>query len=135
MGSIIYQALVRELGERLRPTAQLLVQKIMDGTAGNVPTWGYEILACTPDESINTLVPHLADDNIVMRERAIVALGYMGPAAAPARERVTAALAVGATGPQTQNSAFGSPMHASPVQSERERRLMEWCLREISRAP
>ena len=122
IGSIIYQALVRELGERLRPTAQLLVQKIMDGTAGNVPTWGYEILACTPDESINTLVPHRADDNIVMRERAIVALGYMGPAAAPARERVMAALAVGAT-------------HASPVRSEREKRLMEWCLREISRAP
>jgi HEAT repeat protein len=114
IGSIIYQALVRELGERLRPTAQLLVQKIMDGTAGNVPTWGYEILACVPDETMNALVPHLADDNIVMRERATVALGYMGPAAAPARERVTAAL--------------------TKVSSEREKRLVEWCLREISRA-
>jgi HEAT repeat protein len=115
IGSIIYQALVRELGERLRPTARLLAQKIMDGTAGNVPTWGYEILACAPNETMNALVPHLADDNIVMRERATVALGYMGPAAAPARERITAALA--------------------KVSSEREKRLMEWCLREISRTP
>jgi HEAT repeat protein len=113
IGAIIYQALVRELGERLAPTARLLVQKIMDGTAGNVPTWGYEILACTPNETINSLVPHLADDNIVMRERAAVALGYMGPAAASARERVTAALA--------------------KVSSEREKRLLEWCRREIGR--
>jgi hypothetical protein len=113
IGSIIYQACVRELGERLRPTARLLVQKIMDGTAGNVPTWGYEILTCVPDETVNTLVPHLADDNIVMRERATVALGYMGPAASGARGRVVAAL--------------------SKAPSEREKHLLEWCLREIDR--
>ena len=113
IGSIIYQALVRELGERLRPTARVLVQKIMDGTAGNVPTWGYEILACAPDETINSLVPHLADDNIVMRERATVALGYMGPAASGAKERVAAAL--------------------GKAPSEHEKHLLEWCLREIDR--
>jgi len=113
VGSIVYQACVRELGERLRPTARLLVQKIMDGTAGDVPAWGYEILACTPDETMNSLVSHLVDDNIVMRERATVALGYMGPAASPARDRVMAAMA--------------------KVSSEREKRLMEWCLREMGR--
>jgi hypothetical protein len=86
--------LVRELGQRLRLTARLLVQKIMDGTAGNVLAWGYEILTCAPEETMNSLVPHLADDNIVMRERATVALGYMGPAASPARDRVAAALTV-----------------------------------------
>ncbi len=89
--------------------------RVGDGTAGNGPTWGYEILACTPDESINALVPHLADDNIVVRERATVALGYRGPAAAPARERVTAALA--------------------KVSSEREKRLMEWCLISFTSRP
>ncbi len=68
-------------------------------------------MACTPDEAINALVPRLADDNIVMRERATVALGYVGPAAAPARERLTAAPAVGAN-------------NHSPVPSEREKRLM-----------
>jgi hypothetical protein len=111
--SIVYQACVRELRERLRPTARLLVQKILDGTAGNVPAWGYEILTCAPDETVNSLVPHLADDNIVMRERATVALGYMGSAASPARNHVKAALA--------------------RVSSEREKRLLEWCLREIGR--
>jgi hypothetical protein len=113
IGGIIYQALVRELGERLRPTALVLVQKIMDGTAGNVPSWGYEILACTPDETIRSLAPHLADDNIVMRERATVALGYMGPAAAGARVQVAAAL--------------------GQASSQREKHLLEWCLREIER--
>jgi hypothetical protein len=111
--SIVYQATVRELGTRLRPTARLLVQKIVDGTAGNVPTWGYEILTCAPQDVIDSLVPHLADDNIVMRERVAVALGYMGPAASPAKDRVAAAVA--------------------KAPSEREKHLMEWCLREVSR--
>lgn len=114
IASIIYQACVRELGERLQPTAQLLAKKILDGTAGNVPAWGYDILACAPQESLNSLVPHLADDNIAMRERAAVALGYMGSAAASAKDRVAVALA--------------------KVSSEREKRLLEWCLREIGRA-
>ena len=113
--------------EEAHPAVDFMIRALpsaseVDGTAGNVPTWGYEILACTPDESINTLVPHLADDNIVMRERATVALGYIRPVASSARERVTAALA--------------------KVSSEREKRLMargaaalgEWCLREISRS-
>ena len=107
-----FETLVREMGQRLRPAARLLVQKIMDGTAGDVPDWGYQILACVPDESINRLVPYLADANMVMRERATVALGYMGPAAAPAKDRVAAAVA--------------------KASSEREGRLIQWCLREIS---
>jgi hypothetical protein len=78
----------------------------LDGAGGSHRAWQLQqILACTPDETINALVPHRADDNIVRRERATAALGYMGPAAAPAQ-----------------------------VSSEREKRLMEWCLREIRRA-
>jgi len=49
----------------------------------------------------------------VMRERAAVALGYLGPAASGAKEQVVAAL--------------------SKASSEREKRLLEWCLREIDR--
>jgi hypothetical protein len=108
-------AMVDELGERLRPAAKLLAQKIMDGTAGNVPDWGYQILAQVPDESIKILVPYIADANMVMRERAMVALGFMGPAASPAKDQVTAAV--------------------EKASSEREGRLMKWCLREISRQP
>jgi HEAT repeat protein len=111
INSIMWHALIHEMGERLRPTAHVLAQKIMDGTAGNIPAWGYEILAGAPDEAINLLAPRLADDNISMRERATVALGYMGPAASGARDRVAAAL--------------------GKASSEHEKHLLEWCLREI----
>ena len=109
----IYEAMVDELGERLRPAAKLLAQKLMDGTAGNVPDWGYRILASAPNESIKILAPYLTDPNVVVRERATVALGFMGPAASPAKDRIEAALA--------------------KVASEEEGRLMKWCLREMSR--
>jgi hypothetical protein len=110
---LIYECYVRELGERLHPAALALARKIMDGTAGDVPAWGYEILACATDDVIDILSPHLTSDDIVMRQRATVALGYMGPAAAPAKTRVDAALA--------------------KASSEREQRLIKWCLREIGR--
>jgi hypothetical protein len=110
---LIYEAYVHELGDRLRPTARLLAGKIMDGTAGDVPIWGYKILTCAPDDVIQILAPHLADADIVKRERAAVALGRMGAAAAPATDRVKA--------------AFGK------ASSDRENRLLAWCLREISR--
>lgn len=112
MFDTLLEAYVEELGERLQPAAGLLARKIMDGTAGNVPEWGYRILAAAPDESLQILVPNLADANMVLRERATVALGYMGPAAAKAKDRVTAAMAKAA--------------------SEQEGRLVQWCLREIS---
>jgi len=111
--TLAYEAYVHELGDRLRPTARLLAQKIMDATAGDVPAWGYKILACGPDEALTILAPHLASDDLVMRERAAVGLAYMGAAAAPAVDRVQAAL--------------------SKASSEREKRLLAWCLREISR--
>jgi hypothetical protein len=107
-----FETMIREMGQRLRPTAKLMVEKIMDGTAGDVPDWGYSILACAADESVNGLAAHLADADVVMRERATVALGYMGLVASPAKDRVAAAVAKAA--------------------SEREGRLMKWCLGEIS---
>jgi HEAT repeat protein len=110
---LVYESYVHELGDRLRPAARMLAQKIMDGTAGEVPDWGYKILACGPDEAIAILAPHLEDSQIAIRERAVVALGHMGPAAAAATERVKAALAKAPT--------------------DREKRLIQWCLRAIGR--
>ncbi|HUU10693.1 MAG TPA: hypothetical protein VM431_09160 [Phycisphaerae bacterium] len=109
----VNEAFVRELGERLRPAARALAQKIMDGSAGEVPQWAYGLLARFPDEAIGILSPGLAAPDIVLRERAVVALGYMGTAAAPSKAMVAAA------------------MEKAPT--ERERRLARWCLREISR--
>jgi hypothetical protein len=87
-----YVAMIDELGERLRPAARLLARKIMNGTAGDVPDWGYLIFARAPDESIKILVPYLSNADIVLRERATVALAFMGPVASPARDQVAAAM-------------------------------------------
>ncbi len=108
----IYESYVHELGDRLRPAASLLAQKIMDGTAGDVPGWGYKILACGPEEALDILTPHLADKDLVMRERAAVALGYMGTAAASNKNQVEVAL--------------------NKAETDREQRLLAWCLREIA---
>jgi len=108
--TLIYEGYVRELGDRLRPAAGVLAQKIIDQKAGEVPAWGYEILASGPEEALAVLLPHLGDATLVARERAIVAIGYMGPAAAAAREKLQAAL--------------------TKATAEREKRMLEWSLRE-----
>jgi HEAT repeat protein len=110
---LIYESYIHELGSRLRPTARMLAAKLLDGTAGDVPIWGYQILVCNADETIGILAPHLADADLVARERAAVALGYMGQAAAAATGQVDAAL--------------GKSV------SERERNLLRWCREEIGR--
>ncbi len=99
------------MGGRLKPAATALARKIMDGGAGNVPAWGYELLGRFPDESLAVLTPGLESDQTVVRERAAVALGYMGPAAAAAKGKATAALA--------------------RTTGEKERLLLKWCLREM----
>ena len=86
---------------------------IMDGSAGEVPQWAYGLLARFPDETTGILSPGLGAEDIVVRERAAVALGYMGAAAAPAKALVAAA--------------------AEKAPTEREQRLIRWCLREISK--
>jgi HEAT repeat protein len=110
--TFIYESYARELGDRLRPTAKLLAEKIMDGTAGDVPDYGYKILANGPEEAVGVLAPYLADKDLALRERAAVAIGNMGPAGALAKERVEAAI---------KNAS-----------NEHEKKLLGWCLREIT---
>jgi HEAT repeat protein len=107
----ILESYVHELGDHLQPVARALAQKIMDGNAGNVPGWAYKLLARFPEQSLAILAPGLADKDLVQRQRAAVALGYMGPAAAAAKPGITQAL--------------------GQAQDEREQRLLKWCLREI----
>ena len=108
----MYEAYIRELGERLRPLALRLAQEIKDGKVKDIPVWGYRLLNCAPEESVSKLTPCLSDSNIVMRERAAVALGYMGESAYAARDQVARA------------------MQQAPT--DQERHLLEWCLREIT---
>ena len=111
----ILEAYVSELGDHLKPAAQALAKKILAGKAGNVPAWGYKLLARFPNESLAILTPSLSEKDLVMRERATVALGYMGRDAAAAKPHVAQAL---------KNSS-----------DEREQRLLKWCLRELEKEP
>jgi hypothetical protein len=111
--STMYEAYIRELGERLRPLALTLAQRIVEGNDSNVPTWGYQLLACAPDETVGTLSACLSDSKLLVRERATVALGYMGPAALSAKEQIARAL--------------------DKPETEQEQRLLEWSLREVSK--
>lgn len=113
VGNFIYSAYVTELGERLRPCALKLAPQLIKGTAGTIPDWGYRILNASPEESVAIVAPYLADADKVMRERAAVILGYMGPPAESARAQLEKAMA------------------AAP--EEHERKLIAWSLREISR--
>ena len=112
INTTMYEAYIRELSGRLRPLALKLAQQIADGTAGDIPTWGYKLLNCAPDESVSRLTACLTDSSAAVRERAVVALGSMGAAAFPAKDQVSRALAKAPT--------------------EQERHLLEWCLREIT---
>ncbi len=109
----ILTAYVQELGDHLRPAAQALARKIMAGKAGKVPGWGYKLLARFPEDALPLLTPGLAAKELVLRERATVALGYMGQAAAAAKPQVAEAL--------------------KAATDEREQRLLKWCLREMER--
>jgi len=113
--TFVLEAYVHELGNRLSPAAHFLAQKIMDGTAGDVPAWGYKILACGPAESMAILVPYLKDADLAHRERAARALGQMGPAAASAKPEIETALGKAA--------------------SDGEKRLLRWSLAQVSREP
>ena len=107
----MYAAYVKELGTRLANLAPVLAKGIMENTAGEVPTWGYELLGAAPEQALAILVPWLKNSDLILRERAAVAIGYMGEDGEGAAADVRAAL--GKAG------------------NERERKLMEWTLREI----
>lgn len=109
----IYENYVHELGDRLKPAVPMLAQKIAEGSAGDVPLWGYKILAADPAAAMKILSPSLMHNDLVMRERAVVALGYMGPDARPATSALQTAL--------------------SQATNEGEKRLIAWSLREVGR--
>ena len=77
----------------------------------NVPASGYKLLARVPEQTLPILTPGLKDQQLATRERVAVALGFMGSSAAPTRLPLSRAL--------------------EAAQDERERRLLQWCLRQI----
>ena len=63
-----YRSYVREFGDHFQSVARTTVKKIMAGTAGNVPAWGYKLLARFPKESLAVLIPALSDQDLKMEE-------------------------------------------------------------------
>jgi hypothetical protein len=111
LNDFMYAAYVKVLGPRLASLAPVLAKAIMDNTAGEVPTWGYELLAAAPEQSLAILTPWLKDRDLILRERAAVAIGYMGEDGEAAAAAVKAAL--------------------GKVSNEKEKKLLEWTLRQI----
>jgi HEAT repeat protein len=107
----VMESYAHELGDHIKPVAVTVARKIMAGTAGEVPSWGYKLLARFPEQSLSILSPGLEDEKLIVRERAAVALGYMGSAAAPAKPHVEQAL--------------------RKTKDQREQLLLKWCLRSI----
>lgn len=108
--STMYLAYFRELGERLRPVALMLLKQMQDGTANETPVWGYKLLTCAPTESVAQLTAALESGDLGTRERATVALGYMGAASFPAQAKLETAL--------------------SKASTDGEKKLIAWALRE-----
>jgi len=107
----IFESIVRETGDGLRPAAAPLARKIIEGTAGEVPTWAYRMLAKFPDDVLPILSSGFDSQELAVRQRATVAVGHMGTAAGSLKPRLAKAIA-DATG-------------------EKDRLLLKWCLRQI----
>lgn len=107
----MYAAYVRELGDRLKPAAVSLANHLLHGTAGDVPEWGYGLLAADTPGVLAILTPKLEDYDRTVRQRAAVTLGFMGPDAKAALPAVEAAV-----------------KHAT---DEREKRMITWCAKKL----
>jgi len=111
IGTLIIEGYIEDAGDHVKPAALTLLKKIIAGKAGDVPSWAYKLLAHFRDDCLAVLLPALADTDRATRQRAVVTLGYIGHAAAPAKSKVEEAL--------------------KKVEDEREERLLKWCLHEI----
>jgi HEAT repeat protein len=107
----IFESYLRELGDNLKPAAVLMAKNTLDGQTTGLPTWAFDLLARYPEESLKVLTPALRSDSVARRERAAVAIGYMGPAAVAAKGELAAAI--------------------ERAPGEKERRLLRWSLKHV----
>ena len=96
---------VHELGDTLAPAGGELGGRIVEGKAGKVPAWGYKILGTGPERALEVLVPHVMEEDAAVRKRVVLALGYMGEAARPAKGAVDKAM--GETGDAGERGVLG----------------------------
>jgi HEAT repeat protein len=65
---------IDRMGDRATPAAAALANRILDGTAGHVPSWGYHLLKARPQTTLPILKKGLESENPATRRRAQFAL-------------------------------------------------------------
>ena len=68
---------IDRMGERATPAAATLARRVLDGTAGRVPPWGYHLLKARPDAALPILKKGLEHEDPRVRQRAQIALNAM----------------------------------------------------------
>jgi HEAT repeat protein len=74
---------IDRMGDRATPAAAALARRVLEGTAGNIPSWGYHLLAARPDAARPILEKGLAGQDPQVRRRARIALDAMGGTGKP----------------------------------------------------
>jgi HEAT repeat protein len=87
----LFVAYIRHMGDRAKPAAAALADRLVKDAAGHVPSWGYRLLAEQPDAAVPVLTKALAEGTPKARARVAAALGRMGPAARGAVKALEAA--------------------------------------------
>jgi hypothetical protein len=95
---------IERMGERSRGAAVAMAEKVVNGRAGRVPSWGYHLLVARADAAVPVLVAVARDGSAAgaRRMRAVATLGGMGPAA---REAIPALKEVAAGPDETLAAA------------------------------
>jgi HEAT repeat protein len=68
---------IDRMGDRATPAAATLASRILDGTAGRVPPWGYHLLKARPQAALPILKKGLEHEDARVRHRAQIALSAM----------------------------------------------------------
>jgi HEAT repeat protein len=73
---------IERMGERSGGAAVAMAEKVVNGRAGRVPSWGYHLLVARADAAVPVLVAVAREGSAgARRMRAVETLGGMGPAA------------------------------------------------------
>jgi hypothetical protein len=71
--------------QRTKGAALDLMDALVNGRAGRVPSWGYHLLAARSEVVVPALMALVKDAPARRKLRAVKLLGYLGPAALPAK--------------------------------------------------
>ena len=73
---------IDRMGDRATPAAAALARRVLDGSAGRVPSWGYHLLAARPEVARPILEKGFAEGDPQVKRRAQIALQAMNVSSA-----------------------------------------------------